>query len=208
MNFMTPEDLLPHLHSLPQGNFAEFGTYHGDVMGRLIKGANDWHLSFQEVWGFDSWEGLPKETDGLWLNPDWPEHAFSVQQRYGLQSREDCVQFVSYLVQQYTQDYTTPLNFVSGFFSESLTDELGVLLKDTVSLCHVDVDLYISTKQVLDWLLTYKVLKVGALVRFDDWLYNGQHAGNNRAFWESNNKFGTKWLPLADNVYILSSYNK
>ncbi len=207
MSFLTPEDTFKYLPQLPKGSLAEFGVYHGDVMGRIIKASIDLDSNFDEVWGFDSWKGLPKEMEGVWQNPDWPEGAFSVQQRYGLTSDEDCVTFVTHLIRQYTGDTTLPLYFVSGFFDTSLTPELGAQLKDSVSYCHIDVDLYNSTREVLMWMFTHEILKIGALIRFDDWLY-GKWAGNNKAFYEACYHFQLDLEWLGDNVFIYKGLTK
>ena len=180
------------------------GVYHADCLRRIIKSSVIQGLPFNAIWGFDSFAGLPEESDKIsWRNPDWPEGAFSVMTDYHLATPEACIQFATERVYEVVDRHKCPpLNFVSGFFDKSLTPELGKNLQNSCSFLHLDVDLYISSIQCFEWLFKYSVLKEGALLRMDDWLYNGQWAGNNRAYAEITNRFEVNWIDIADNVKV------
>lgn len=200
--FFSPENCFQYIPTLPAGNLMEFGLYHCDIMRRLIKAGIEYGNPFCEVWGFDSFEGLPQEADHVWHNPDWNPGAFSVKSTYNLSSVDECISFCKERIYDYIDQKVPKLNFVPGFFETSLTLELGQNLINTVSFLHVDCDLYKSTIDCLRWVFTHRVLTEGCLVRFDDWLYNGQWAGNNRAFYEITQKFHIQWATIAENVYV------
>jgi len=208
MNFATVEDTYSLLKNLPGGSLMEFGVLNGSCMRRILKGAADNNYWFDHVYGFDSWSGLPKEKEGEWENPDWKAGAFSLKQDIDVKTDEECITYVTNRIYEFLSDDTIPpLTFYSGFFTESLTRERGEKLTGKVSYLHVDVDLYISTAQCLDWVFTHKVLLPGCVVRYDDWLYN-VFAGNNKAFYEMTNKYEIVWQPLCDNVFLYLSQGK
>ena len=195
--------------TLPKGDIFEFGVFSGNYLRRLIKGAIEQGNPFESVWGFDSWEGLPEEAANVWNNPEWPKGAFSLQKDYDLKTKDDCVRFVCKVIDQFLGDLPKPpLNFVSGFFTESLTEDLGKELTNKASYIHVDVDLYISSIQCANWLCKYNVAKIGSLWRWDDWgstpLFS---AGNSKAFMEITNKYQIVWSQLGNNVYIMEKIN-
>ena len=147
-------------------------------------------------------ELFSEEAEGVWKNPDWPEGVFSTRKDFNLETDEECIAAVTGRIHEWVPAASCPeLCFVSGFFADSLTDELGESLRNTVSYCHVDCDLYISTLQCMDWSLRHQIFKRGCVVRFDDWLTNGQWAGNNKAFGELTNKYGVIWEHFSSNVF-------
>lgn len=201
---MSPEDTFQYMSGLPKGNIFEFGVYTGNYLRRLVKGAIENNNPFEAIYGFDSWVGLPKEEDGLWQNPDWPESAFSLSNDYDLKGTTECTQFVCKRIDEFLENLPKPPVYLfPGFFIDSLTERLGNDLTNLASYIHVDCDLYISTKQCLDWVFTYDIAIEGCLFRFDDWgstpLWS---AGNSRAFAEATNKFNLTWTQLGNNVFI------
>ena len=209
MHFLSPEDTFQYMPSLPEGDIFEFGTYTGNYLRRLVRGAIEQNCGFKNVRGFDSWVGLPREQDNIWNNPDWPEFAFSLSKDYNLKSTEDCIKFVCKRIDEFLGDLPKPpLYFYSGWFNETLTKKLGKELENKCSYCHIDCDLYISTKDVMEWLFTHNILIPGALVRYDDWgstpLYT---AGNSKSWLESTNKYRILWTPLGNNTFIYEKHN-
>ena len=210
MHYLSPEDTFKYIPSLPNGILLEGGVYNGNYLSRIIKSALDQDCPFESVLGLDSFEGLPEEQEGLWLNKDWPLGAFNVKADYGLTTKEEAMNLVAdkiceklgtyahhgyYNNEEFVKEWNTyvyslydkcewdvnkqeniggnkpsfRLRLVPGFFSETLTEKLANNYINEISYAHIDVDLYISTKQVLDWLFTYEIPKEGCLFRFDDW---------------------------------------
>jgi hypothetical protein len=210
MNFYTVEDTIKLLkHSVP-GNLIEFGVLNGNHASRLIKGGIEQGNPFGKVYLCDSWKGLPREAEGVWQNPDWIETAFSTRLEYGLSTDEECIDYVNRNIRSRidpTYDIP-PLQFVSGFFIDSLTEELANEVAGSISYAHIDCDIYLSTIHCMKWLFKYDVLKPDAIVRFDDWLYNKPPGGNNLAFTHITAKYNVLWVPLGDNLYVYKKHKR
>lgn len=178
MFYETVEDTFKYLGKIPKGNLIEFGVFNGNTLNRLIKGAEQAGQPFVNVLGLDSFIGLPAESKGVYDNSiEWPPGAFNVSKDFNLQSVEEAIEFVRGRIDR------KDINFYPGFFSESLTEELGKKLENSVSYCHIDVDIYISTIQVLDWVLSHNILKRGAVIRMDDWMSVPEYKGGNSLAW-------------------------
>ena len=201
MSYLSVEDTFPLLNRIPEGDLIEFGVFSGNCLNRLIKGAESAGKPFKGVVGFDSFIGIPKETEGVLHNPEWPEGAFNVCKDFNLQSIEEGIEFVRGNVER------KDIQLVPGYFEKSLTPILGDLLIDSTSYAHIDVDLYSSTIEVLDWIFTHRVLKVGAIIRYDDWMWCREgEAGNSLAHQQMVQKYGVQFNRLAYNVFQLMSY--
>lgn len=199
--FWSVEDTLDNCEIL-QGNLLEFGIYHADTMNRLVNGKrllnHYWeHVNFTQVWGFDSFEGLPVDAvnDG---NPDWKEGSFNVVKDDNFASDEEAVEFIRNKVNH------PELHLVKGWFKDTLTTELGLMLLNSCSYAHIDCDIFSSTRDCLDWLLKYDVMKHGCVMRFDDWhSYMEYHTGQPKAWLLMKSKYYNKsFRRVSDNVFI------
>lgn len=194
--YFTVEDTFQFLSKISNGNLVEFGVFNGNTMNRLIKGAEVAGQPFEKVYGFDSFVGLPKETEGVWHNPEWPEGAFNLCDFYKLPTIQDGMQFARDRVDR------KDINLIPGFFSDSLTEEIGKGLENSCSYLHIDVDIHASTVQVLDFIFTYSILKYGALVRYDDWISTPEYqGGNSLAHQQIENKYKVNWNRISTNVF-------
>jgi predicted O-methyltransferase YrrM len=88
------------------------------------------------------------------------------------------------------------VHIVKGFFDRSLTSELAAEV-GTVSLAHIDVDLYESTHTVLAWLTP--LLHAGSLLLFDE--FAGEDPAEARALLEWQQCTGI-------NVMMLASFSR
>lgn len=105
--------------------------------------------------GFDSWQGLPDETPGVWAPDRHHKGAFTYPKSGVLARMEEVGAVIG-----------NQFKLVDGFFSESLTDELRSKIKNLIFV-NVDVDIHSSTMEVLNWITP--MLRVGTVVYFDDW---------------------------------------
>lgn len=135
------------------GDYAEFGSYGGVTM-RLAHQ----HLPInglpRHLWAFDSFEGLPPQTDERDQHPAWVEHTMAM----------DVETFRTTLRRAGVPDeaYTT----VAGYYDESLP-KIGDGAPTDIALAYVDCDLYSSTVTVLEFLRPR--MKHGMIVAFDDY---------------------------------------
>lgn len=162
--FNSDLDLLTHsLRTAPaDGLILEFGVASGRTITHVAK-----QCPGRQVYGFDSFEGLPE---------DW---------RSG------------YLKGRFAGELPpVPANvtLIKGWFNETLPDFLAGH-PDKVSLLHVDCDLYSSTKCILD-LLTDRIGS-GTVIVFDEfWNYPGWQDHEIKAFDEFKARTGLTAKPL------------
>lgn len=116
----------------------------------------------RNIWGFDSFEGFPKPSpeDASSRNPqagDWSDVTVSEHTLHAmLQEGGIPSEFIEKRV-----------NLVKGFFNESLPKFTGT----NVAFLHLDVDLYQSYKETLDF-FWHRVAK-GGVVLFDEYKQPG-----------------------------------
>jgi hypothetical protein len=106
--------------------------------------------------GFDSWQGLPEETAGVWAPERHSLGELAVQKGEVLERLRH--------IGAVPDD--TRFRFVDGFFSESLTDQLRSEIRDLVFI-NVDVDIHRSTLELLDFVRP--LLRPGVVLYWDDW---------------------------------------
>lgn len=186
--FFTVEDTFQYINYIPEGNLLEFGVYNGNTLARLVQ-----RKYFVEVWGFDSFQGLPDNKEG---NPDWPAGAFNSVRDEGFNNAEEIKAYITKRVGR------PDIKLVEGFFNQTLTADLGQRLINTASYIHIDCDLYTSTSDVLNWLLKYKVPKEGCLFRYDDWYGYSNIGGQKAAHERFSLKYQARFQRVADNVFI------
>ena len=145
------------------GNFYEFGTFKGSSLILMGNIKRFYTMNFPELknfklYSFDSFEGLPanqdNHNDSVWLKGEF----------YG--SLEE--------VQNNMKSYSLKAKYISGFYDDSLTEELLKKMTEfPPSIIHIDVDLYSSTLTVLKWL--DKISLPMATYIFDDIWAVGNH---------------------------------
>lgn len=136
------------------GTCLEFGVCWGNSwMWQLLQILNFFPKS--QLIGFDSWQGLPKETPGVWAPDRHKEGAFSSPKQNVIERMEEVGAFIG-----------DQFKLVDGFFSISLTPELQSVISNVIFI-NVDVDIHSSTMEVLRWIRP--LLQVGTVVYFDDW---------------------------------------
>lgn len=135
----------------------EFGVASGNTFLQLAKFIQD--KPNVNLVGFDSFAGLPKETEGVPL-PKWHvegEHAFSIN-HVANRLREEKI------------DGFPKIRLISGFYEASLKswEAIDALEgTDHLMFVNIDVDLHKSTLELLDY--CRPLLRTGTVLYFDDW---------------------------------------
>ena len=114
------------------------------------------------IWGFDSFAGLPDENVQLGNR----HHTLFRQGNYRADPR---VQL---------QKAVPNVKFVAGFYNVSLSRPGLVSEKamQPAKYVDIDVDLYVSTKDVLDFLFSNRLARVGTVIAYDDfWSHTCTH---------------------------------
>ena len=92
---------------------------------------------------------------------------------------------------------------IRGFFSESLTPSLAASrgMKPAL-LVDVDVDLYISAYQCLDWMFTHRLIVPGTVVYYDDVEdVKAEDGGELAAHEEMTAKYNVNWRKVHDSCW-------
>jgi hypothetical protein len=167
------------------GHVYEFGVYKGRSMRDLQT-----ILKPVFTWGFDSFQGLPKDTAEPDKMAQWSEGAFSAD------PREELNRSIG----------VNKVGFVEGFYDKSLTDglvhERGMRPAQYIG---IDCDLYESTQVVLDWAFRAGIAIVGTLIGYDDfWVIpcvDGEShplaSGEGRAHREISQKYDVEFACVA-----------
>jgi hypothetical protein len=107
------------------------------------------------LYGFDSWQGLPDETEGVWKPKRHNPGMFSA-------SKNDVLN----QLWERGADNDPRFKLIDGFFENSLTKELQSKIKNLIFV-NIDVDLHKSTVELLEFI--YPLLRKGVILYFDDW---------------------------------------
>jgi Macrocin-O-methyltransferase (TylF) len=146
------------------GDIVEFGIYEGtwaDALASIVERRG----SRRNIWGFDSFEGLPEPKAGM--NPEcWVKGMYSAP-----------YDAVAARLQVEKRPW---LHLVKGWFCDSLLVEPASTIKK-IAYARIDSDLYESCVDCLKFLEPRLV--DGAVLIFDDWQFAYTH-GEPRAFKE------------------------
>ena len=139
------------------------------------------HGCCRRFWGFDSFQGLPPDAPAasnrtgrgatsyssmVGAAGAFGPQSFSVAALLKLTSQEAMM----VRLDRYLRD--TRFKWIPGFFNESLTPGLAQERGMRPALyVDIDVDIYISSYQALDWLCKHKLIRRGTIIGYDDWLW-------------------------------------
>lgn len=143
-----------------------FGLYTGKSCEDVANYMKKYNLIPSKFIGFDSFEGLPEEKPGIEKHPDWLKGAFD-SRTYFKDNDTDNVELT--IKNNFKTNTGYDLETVKGFYSDSLTENLVDIKKLKIaSFVDVDVDLYISCFQLMDWMSKNNLIK-NTVFYFDDW---------------------------------------
>lgn len=150
--------------------FFEFGCHSARTFSVAARATDYLNIKDAQLFAFDSFQGLPstiKEEDGVFEKGEF----------------HTAIEEFTRLVKKHSGLKLDTANIIRGYYSESLTTDLQNKLPK-VGVVHIDVDLYSSTVEVLNFI---KPLMVeGTVLLFDDWYCfpPGSNKGERRALEE------------------------
>ena len=175
------------------GDIYEFGVYSGVSIDNILE-VFDCFKTPLAVWGFDSFEGLPQETNEKVFFPEWEKGEFSTCDFLDVNDPVQAAKMLQYwLTEKYPQHIIT---MIVGYFSDSLPN-LDTQKMKPASYLDIDVDLYSSTVELWDFMLKNKLVQEGTIVYYDDW--KGTEFGEGRAHSEVCEKYGLEFTHLEGN---------
>jgi len=178
----------------------EFGVYTGGSLRDTIKKLKHNQINPNMVWGFDSFEGLPIETEGMATEgKHWNEGAFSTCDALNIW---DWSELEKKLLETINSDN---VKLVKGFYENTLTDELISESEFKPAMfVNIDVDLYRSTIEVLEWLFKNKLVEVGTVIRYDDVLFVPETTGELQAHKEICEKYSVTCNRLDTKYFVVT----
>lgn len=159
------------LKELSNNNFThvlEFGVHKGKTIQYLRNSLPEKY----QIFGFDSFVGLPEDWEGT-------------NHKKGSMSTNGVVPNIH------------GVKFYKGWFEDTIPEYLQIA--DKIGLLHIDCDLYSSTKTVLNKLNTYIV--DGTVIVFDEWFFNHNdipenRTGEQKAFYEWAKEYKREFILL------------
>lgn len=161
------------------GYILEFGVYQGFTINIISE-----KFPEKEIWGFDSFEGLPED----WITTDqneivWPKGHFAVSNLPKVNKN---------------------VKLVKGWFNNTLPDWLKKQTNN-VSFLHIDCDLYSSTSTVLT-ALNDRIVK-DTIILFDE-IYHFSKPKKYTNWSEGEYKALIEWIDKFDREVEVLSKNK
>ena len=177
------------------GDIYQFGVYSGVSIHNILEIFNKFRTPIV-VWGFDSFEGLPLETQETIACPEWNKGEFSTCDYLDVKNPQEAADILTeFLYQQYPDHI---VNMIVGYFSDTLPKlDVNKLQMIPASYVDIDVDLYSSTVELWDFMLQNKLIQEGTIVYYDDW--KGLEYGEGRAHKEVCEKYGIEFTHLEGN---------
>ena len=162
-DYIFTDERLKFVHLLEAINYAriagvpysyfEFGCHSGRTFSAVVRACRYLKLKDFQFYAFDSFKGLSETSasvDGYFTSGTFATPV-------------DTFVKIVYKLSGYKLRYN---NIVEGFYNESLTPQIQQSMPK-VGVVHIDVDLYSSTCEVLEFIKP--LLVVGTVLMFDDW---------------------------------------
>ncbi|MBF8263317.1 MAG: hypothetical protein HW387_982 [Parachlamydiales bacterium] len=160
----------------------QFGIFNGTSLRWIYEMYRFYHLSPEKILAFDSFEGLPEEQEGIPRLSGHSKGAYNVKaiENYKKDSPHQIIDKIK---------ATLPDNLISidwhiGFFEQILTESFMDTNPRPAFWVDIDVDLYISTIQVLDFMLRKHLIVPSTIVSFDDWGATEEYKGGESLAWK------------------------
>lgn len=141
-----------HENRLPPVYY-EFGCHSGRTFAAAVNAANYVGLEDASFFAFDSFAGLPQTSsaeDGIFKKGEYSTSIKDFKE----------------IIKKRTGLVLDEANIIEGFYEDSLSEELQAKMPKA-GIVHIDVDLYSSTVEVLEFIRP--LLVKGSILIFDDW---------------------------------------
>jgi hypothetical protein len=182
-----------------------FGVYTGASIKFWLDRLKALKVQHGLSWGFDSFEGLPEEAEGVELEGnEWKPGGFSAADQFGVYTWREVRRKIE---EHLGPEHAAKCGWVRGFFSDVLTPTLKrERAMQPALLIDVDVDLYISAVQCLDWCFAQGIIVPGTIVYYDDVeVVKADKGGELRAHAELSEKYKVTWRRVHDSCWVCES---
>ena len=181
---------------IQSGDIYQFGVYSGMSINNILQKYNEFNIP-TSVWGFDSFCGLPEETKESVIYPEWKTGEFSSCDLLETKSTQEAANLIKEFIQK---EHSNHIEMIVGFYEDSLKTAYNSNMKPA-SWLDIDVDLYSSTIEAMEFMISNNLIIPGTLIYFDD--YKGTEFGEGRALKELTKKYDLKLNKLIGEGEIL-----
>jgi len=154
-----------------------FGIYTGNSMEALQKLMFENNIKPHNIYGFDSFIGLPAEAPGVALYKDHTKGNFNL-----IHDDLTIPAIINAIMGKLIyKDITT---IIPGYFADVLNHTFAdqYHLKPAFYI-EIDCDLYISALQALEFMHNYNLIVSGTIIYFDDWGGVTEYKGGESMAW-------------------------
>ena len=199
---MTSDDFYEDLFRYPQLDFAfyyhyehklpfvsdessvlEFGTGGGSSTKKICDLLKYYTIDRSPVFTIDSFQGLPKEKDGMELFSKFKEGSY----KFDISDEE--------IKKKCDYDYLT----IYRTKFDQLSNQLNVRIPFII---HIDCDLYQSTYDALDWCFRNNLVEPGCLIAFDEFWSTDTTGGEGQAFGDICDKYNVEFESVFYYCYL------
>jgi len=185
-------------------SWMEFGVYQGKTLRVGMNQAKMQSLDISKFFGFDSFQGLPDETEGLQVTPSWGKGVYSTKDWL---NQDTPLKACRELEEAFIHN-KLPVTFVCKFYDELVVEDIEKYGLVPCGFLHIDCDLCKSTMDCMTFLLENNLIKDGCIVRYDDWVWCEEgEAGESLAHKKLTEQYDIKWERLAINVFRYLGHN-
>lgn len=150
----------------------EFGVYSGGSSVSLRQNIDKLKMPCNNAYCFDTFVGLPGGEDGTWT--EFKEGDYSSVEYFGVDNVDQAIKAFKEKI-----DFSpVKTYFIPGLFKNSLNKYLLTKYKFKPAFyIDVDVDLYSSTIECLEFMFENGLVEVGTMIGYDDWGATEEYAG-------------------------------
>jgi hypothetical protein len=159
-----------------------FGIWGGNGLRKMYEMFRYYDVIPEKILAFDSFEGLPDEHPGIQRNVLHPRGAYNVKDIEPY--KNDTPRQIIAKIMATFPDNQIPVDWHVGFYEQVLSEKFMTLNPKPAFWVELDVDLYISSIQVLDFMFQNHLILPGTLVSFDDWGATEEYKGGESLAWK------------------------
>ena len=146
---------------LSNSDIYQFGISDGRSFKLIWKLLTKAGLEPNKVWGFDSFQGLPN-SEAVWSKGE-----YNAQEILNLPNTEAVI---NYILSTITPNQRARSELIAGFYKNILTLDLATTKNmKPAAWVDIDVDLYSSAKEALNFMAANKLICPGTIIGYDDW---------------------------------------
>jgi hypothetical protein len=148
--------------------FYQFGVFSGKSMIEMLDIFKDKNTPMSQVYGFDSFQGIPEcSEEPLHFNV-WAEGEFNSCDYLDVDDPSVAAKIICEEVKQSLYSEDQKITFYEGFFKDTLPKiDAAKLLP--AAFVDIDTDIYSSARDALFFLASNNLIKVGTIINYDDW---------------------------------------